>query len=698
VPGTPTSGQLSPPNETDVYRLDVLAGDRYTFDAVSNTGSTAGRWRLVDPFGKVVFNALRAADVVGQSLSLTGTYTLLIEGRITNTVASNYTFNVQLVEHVDPPAPPAADPLALGAVVSGQIAVAGEQDHYGFSLADDALLYLDALTNNTSMRWSLVGPAGTEVSNRAFTASDADNVMDASAVLKLRAGDYRVTVSASGTATGSYSFALADLSAATSLTPGTPVSGQLSPANETHLYRFNAVLGERYTFDAISNTGSVAGRWRLVDPFGTVVFNAARTADQNLVAIPRSETYTLLVEGAIGNTGTSDYVFNVQPEVVTSQSLALDALVADSIATVGAKDKYTFTLSQWSLLYFDALTDDANLRWSLEGPGGMVVDSRVYNDSDADDVTDGNAVLELRPGDYTLSVFGYGNATGAYQFVLRDLANGTSITPGTPVSGQLNPANETDVYRFDAVAGERYTFDVISNAGATAGRWRLVDPFGTVVSSAARTADMNLVEIPRSGVYTLVIEGRVYNTGTSDYVFNVQPEIVTAQPLALDSLVSGKRRDRRGQKPVHIHTVVGVAPVLRRPDERLESPLVARRARRNDRRQPRLQRFRRRRRDRWERRVDAAARGLHLVGLRQPQRNRALPVRAPRPGKRYAHRAGGASERPAQPRQRDRRLPVRRRGGRTVHVRRDFQHRRNGRPLAAGGPVRQRGLQREPHE
>ena len=53
-----------------------------------------------------------------------------------------------------------------------------------------------------------------------------------------------------------------------------------------------------------------------------------------------------------------------------------------------------------------------------------------------------------------------GDQTGAYSFRLWDLAQATPLTPGTPVSGTLSPANETDLYRFTAAAGDRFSFDV----------------------------------------------------------------------------------------------------------------------------------------------------------------------------------------------------------------------------------------------
>ena len=129
----------------------------------------------------------------------------------------------------------------------------GEQDRYTFTLAAPSRLYFDSLTNNANLRWSLSGPAGTPVSNRTFTTSDASGI-SGNPVLSLPAGAYTLTVSGSAATTGAYSFRLLDLSQATALTPGTPVSSTFSPANATTAYRFTAVAGNSYYFAHLSGS------------------------------------------------------------------------------------------------------------------------------------------------------------------------------------------------------------------------------------------------------------------------------------------------------------------------------------------------------------------------------------------------------------------------------------------------------------
>jgi hypothetical protein len=546
TPGTPVSSTLNPGTETDLYKLTVVnAGDTFNFDSTS-PGVNAS-WRLFDPFGNPIFSGTPslATDQGPPPLILgaTGDYTLVVEGRRNaGAGAQSYMFNV-VPQGNNPPNPITGTALTLGSVTSGSIAVVGEQDSFQFTLAAPAKLYFDSLTNNTNMRWSLIGPGGSFVSQRPFNSSDSVDITDPQVVLP--AGTFMLTISAVNSATGAYSFRLSDLASATTITPGTPVVGTLNPGNETDAYKFTATAGQKFYFDVTERTGAGNARWRLIDPNGNFVFNNVFfgdvSSDVDTTVLPLTGTYTLLLEGRFNDTGTATYTVNVQPVTDSTQALTIGGTVSSNLSTPGEQDNYTFTLASPATLYFDSLTNNSRIRWSLVGPGGALVNNRTFNQSDSVDISDPQ--LRLPAGAYTLTIDGVTDEASAYSFRLIDLASATTITPGTPFSGTLNPAIETDAYKFTATAGQKLYFDVTERTGAGNARWRLIDPNGNFVFNNFSFGDVNqdvdTLAMPLTGTYTLLLEGRFNDTGTATYTVNVRPVTDSSTPLVIGNTVNG---------------------------------------------------------------------------------------------------------------------------------------------------------------
>ena len=235
-------------------------------------------------------------------------------------------------------------------------------------------------------------------------------------MLNLPAGDYTLTVTA-GDSPAPTSSACRTWPAAP-LTPGTPVSGtepgQRDRPVPLRRRRRRPLLLRRSRPAPIGRRP----RWRLIDPYGNVLFNAVfdntSAADAEQPALTQSGTYTLLLEGNIGDTA-GNYTFNVRPIVTTSTPLTIGNVVSGAIATAGQQDRYTFTLPGAALLYFDSLANIGNLSWTLTGPTGPVVSTRDFINGDG-------LVLNLPSGNYTLTVDGTRDATGAYSFRLLDFA------------------------------------------------------------------------------------------------------------------------------------------------------------------------------------------------------------------------------------------------------------------------------------
>ena len=387
TPGTAVSGTLNPGNSTSIYKFNANAGDLIYFDEQGLSGGSDyynTNWRLIGPNGQQVWFDDGFGDVGTQAMPSTGTYTLLVEGDVYDTSPVSYSFNVQNLTQT-------AVPLTLGSQVSGSIL---QPSADSFTLANPAHLYFDSLTSDGTLNWSLIGPTGTLVNQLSFTSSDGIN-FSSDPVLNLNTGRY-FSLRAVGGSTN-YAFRLLDLASATPITPGTAVSGSLNPGNSTSIYKFNANAGDLFYFDEQSLSGGSGSyyydtNWRLIDPTGQQVWFDDGFSSVGTQALASTGTYTLLVEGYVYNTSPVSYSFNTQKVTNTTAALTVGATVNGAITQAGQQNFYTFTLANASQLYFDSLTNDGSLYWTLTGPRGTEVSSRSFTGSDSSAIS-GDPVL-----------------------------------------------------------------------------------------------------------------------------------------------------------------------------------------------------------------------------------------------------------------------------------------------------------------
>ncbi|MDZ4851893.1 MAG: hypothetical protein SGI77_21600 [Pirellulaceae bacterium] len=529
TPGSIVTGALDLASETDTYRFAATAGSRYYFDSQTLAAQNA-QWRLQDPLGRTVASAYLGTDMEPATLSMTGQYTLLIEGYPFDSGTIDYTFLVQPVVDAAPVA------LNVGSTVAGNISVAGERDRYSFTLGASSRLLFDALVKTGAMVWSLEGPSGVIVTNRNLE-SDSLYWSGIDPVLDLIAGNYQLTIDGSGDVTGPYSFRFSNLNSATPLTPGALVSGVIDPANEADIYRFTANVGERFYFDTRTTLPQNTA-WRLISPIGTTLFSSQLGADVEPAPFTIAGQYALLIEGYFYETVTTNYSFVVQPAFdVAPTALTLGATTNGDISVPGENDRFSFTLGANNRLSFDALVTAGSIVWSLTGPAGIIdADRQLQNDTYINNST---PILDLIAGAYVLTIEGADGAMGGYSFRLLDLFAATVVTPGTLVTAVLDPANATNAYRFTASAGNSFYFDAQALGGLQNASWVLLDPLGRNTTMNYLGSDMEPAAFTISGTYTLLVQGHFYDTSTIDYSFVIHPVVdATPQAIAFDATIS----------------------------------------------------------------------------------------------------------------------------------------------------------------
>src|SRR5262249_61271075 len=100
----------------------------------------------------------------------------------------------------------------------------------------------------------------------------------------------------------------------TLITRGTPVTNvTLTPGNQTDLYKFTVGAGQKVFVHSQGDPGGT-GTWKLLDPFGNVVFGPTNlVTDIDTLTLNTGGTYILVVEGVIGNSSPVSYTFALQP-------------------------------------------------------------------------------------------------------------------------------------------------------------------------------------------------------------------------------------------------------------------------------------------------------------------------------------------------------------------------------------------------
>ncbi|MDP2835165.1 MAG: hypothetical protein Q8Q28_18055, partial [Pseudomonadota bacterium] len=461
------------------------------FDSLLVAGGPA-TWRLLDPYGRDVLGYKDlAVDQAAFLLATPGAYTLLVEGRAGNTAVVGYGFQFNYVGNLPQAGLPAGNPMALGSVVADSLATTGTSKVYRFTLAQDSVLLFDTQTTSGNFTWSLAGPRGQEVNGVSLYASDSGY---RNPVQALPAGDYALTIKAQY-GSGAYAFRLLDASNFPLLALGQQVSVSRSPANSTLGYRFSAAVGE--TFVITRQSGD--GYWRVIDPYGKVVFGQYYDYTSTPFMASATGTYTLVNEGTYNQTGSVSTSFRLNKRIKQTEALALNDKVTGSLAGAHESDQYSFTLTAPTTLVLDVLENPSAradyIGWTITGSGAS---NRSLSRNDP---------VTLGPGQYALTVRGSDSQPHDYQFRMLTREVATVMALNVPLSGVLTPDASTLLYRFDASKGQRLYLDgQDASSSYSYAYWRLTDAFGKSVASGYTYSGSSPFTLPSTGEYLLSVQ------------------------------------------------------------------------------------------------------------------------------------------------------------------------------------------------
>jgi RHS repeat-associated protein len=422
--GTVKTGQINSGTGVEMLSFTGTAGQQVRLDSLSTSSSTA-RWRLIAPDDMVLLTGLLSQDLGPATLTLDGTYVLLIEGASPSAQTVSYSIRADVVN------PTVVTPSGFG-VVSGT-AQGFIPDVYQVSATAGTLLHLDDL-QFAAVQAAIVDPDGQEIARQGFFA-------DSFAPLLLpKSGTYQVRITAfTPQFPADYSFHIRNLSVdATAITLGNTISHQFGADTEAAPYRVTVSAGQRLYFDDLVPGGSNVGRfWYAAD--GTFM----PIAEVHRFLLPG--TYYLLLDNFSGQPSTAEFRL-------------LDLAAAPSLQT-GRTVQAASNGLEAQLYQFEVPSPQTARVTSLTTNG--VTDAR-WGVSDGDTSTGLNQLVnagfdeDVQVGPHWLIVDGDQGAPFSYSFSVSLVPTPALAIPEfinlTPTHGQDNQATGKGmVFTYDSV-------------------------------------------------------------------------------------------------------------------------------------------------------------------------------------------------------------------------------------------------------
>ena len=400
--------------EIDGFTFEATSGQRLFFDD-QGLGFNLF-WRLLDPFGNLVFHELLSDHGV-ITLTDSGTYTLQIESGVFNATGP-YQFQIYDVPATSTTA------VAFSTPVVGAIDVPGEQDQFTFDASSGQILYFDAIPNQGGLRWELTDANGNSVFNHTFADDGPLEIVTT--------GSYLLTVYGNGDGVSDYRFQVNDVTPIlpTSIEFNTSNRGEITLAGEADRYVIDGVAGQTVFFDAHVGLG-VNLRVHIDDPLGNRLYDEFYD-DIGPIQLNDNGEYTFTLSAS--DNVPQAYTFVLWDVPIDSPVvIPFDTPIPGALVVPGQSHRYQFEGLTGQAIVFDEIDPGSGIRYSLSAPSGTAVFRNVNSD---------RSVASLpETGTYTLLIDGNPKeAVGPYSF---QIADGTSPSP-------LGPAANLEVKRVTA--------------------------------------------------------------------------------------------------------------------------------------------------------------------------------------------------------------------------------------------------------
>ena len=515
-------------SNAELYKFDLSERQYLYFDGLNPypwySGTHSGNWILYGAQGQLIDTAYLWQDK--EKWLDAGSYTLVMQGA---GAGYNPDYKLRIIG-----SDLSTEPLAFNSTISGAIALKGGQHTYTFTGNSGQQLFYDALGGDY-LRLRVFDPTGYELLN---TDSRSDRGFDVAGMTLSMDGTYRLVIDGEGEYTGNYKFRLLDRNLATNIDLDTRIAGTAAlDGAGSELYKFTLSSRQYLYFDGLNPAPnwweSQPGAWLLYGANGKYIQSARLWQDGELWLDPGD--YLLVAQG-YGAGYDPNYQFQIITPTSLTNSLIVGDVISGTITEKGEQDTYTFTGTAGQQLFYDALDDNADLRFTLQDSQGVV----LLNSADVRyDRNFFDGLTLPTTGEYRLVIDGPGENTGNYKFSLLDRANAISTDLDTDITGTFsNNGTSAELYKFNLTNRQYLYFDAQNSLGTLQpAAWLLYTGNGQLLQSARLWSDLELWL--DAGEYIVAMQG--YGTGyDNNYKLRiVTPDVQTQVPISLGTPVSG---------------------------------------------------------------------------------------------------------------------------------------------------------------
>ncbi|MEB3220007.1 MAG: putative Ig domain-containing protein [Nostocales cyanobacterium 94392] len=430
---------VEPGSGAEIYTLEGTAGQELLFDMVAIDSRFSGSWALYGAASNDFIARNTVLDDFSAVLPTDGTYTLVVNGSSTNPI--NYTFNIS-----DITTPTNITSSGFDTIRTGTLTTSDQEDIFTFDATAGTRIVFDGLTSASSnINARLTAPNGTVL----FSNQRLNN--DLGQLTLPESGTYSIAVNTRGDL-GDYSFRVLNLDNAKTLPLDSVFNGTLNVGQGIDIYEFTGSKGQRLFFDGISATGS--GNWQLYSPENLEL--AQSRLDRDFTATLAADgIYKILFDGE--NQTPFDFSVQVGTPQTQVSTLAIGDIVSGALTEPGEQDIYQFNGVVGQQIWFDGLESAASeIEVALVNPFGERIFERVELNQDSD-----TPFTLFESGEYSLIVnSGRGNpgsVTGDYSFQVLEITS--NLTLPNNITGTFNLPNESQVFQFEGIKGQKFTIN-----------------------------------------------------------------------------------------------------------------------------------------------------------------------------------------------------------------------------------------------